>query len=114
MFVYLDIFQVLPFTLTSNNVTNVSSQIDLLSSATADTILLGNTMLLLQHQSAIASVVDTVVSSLRLNSLIRTLGYERVYLSLYKVADTLFHIQGDELMHTCIQLSKLDKFINLY
>ena len=24
-------------------------------------------------------------------------GYERVYLPLYKVADTLFHIQGDDL-----------------
>ena len=29
--------------------------------------------------------------------IIRPLGYERVYLSLYKVADTPFHIQGDEL-----------------
>ena len=26
----------------------------------------------------------------------RPLGYERVYLPLYKVADTPFHIQGDE------------------
>ena len=26
---------------------------------------------------------------------IRRLGYERVYLPLYKVADTPFHIQGD-------------------
>ena len=25
----------------------------------------------------------------------RPLGYERVYLPLYKVADTPFHIQGD-------------------
>ena len=28
---------------------------------------------------------------------IRPLGYERVYLPLRKVADTPFHIQGDEL-----------------
>ena len=27
----------------------------------------------------------------------RHLGYERVYLSFYKVADTLFHIQGDDI-----------------
>ena len=30
--------------------------------------------------------------------LIRPLEYERVYLPLYKVADTPFHIQGDELV----------------
>ena len=29
--------------------------------------------------------------------LIRHLGYERVYLPLCQVADTPFHIQGDEL-----------------
>ena len=29
----------------------------------------------------------------------RPLGYERVYLPLYKVADTPFHIQGDEVQH---------------
>ena len=28
----------------------------------------------------------------------RPLGYERVYLSLHKVADTRFHIQEDELL----------------
>ena len=28
---------------------------------------------------------------------IRPLGYERVYLQLFNVADTPFHIQGDEL-----------------
>ena len=28
----------------------------------------------------------------------RPLGYERVYLPLCKVADTLFHIQGDEVL----------------
>ena len=42
---------------------------------------------------------------------IRPLGYERVYLPLYKVADTPFHIQGDEyikfetlwcLKHWCV------------
>ena len=27
-----------------------------------------------------------------------TLAYERVYLPLHKVADTPFHIQGDELL----------------
>ena len=27
----------------------------------------------------------------------RPLGYERVYLPLYKVADTPFHIQGDDI-----------------
>ena len=27
-------------------------------------------------------------------SLVRPLGYQRVYLPLYKVADTQFHIQG--------------------
>ena len=32
-----------------------------------------------------------------LRSIIRHLGYERVYLPLYEVADTPFHIQGDEL-----------------
>ena len=32
-----------------------------------------------------------------------TLGYERVYLPLYKMADTPFHIQGDEYVRedTC-------------
>ena len=29
-------------------------------------------------------------------SIISSLGYERVYLPLCKVADTPFHIQGDE------------------
>ena len=29
----------------------------------------------------------------------RTLGYERVYLPLQEVADTPFHIQGDDLIH---------------
>ena len=33
---------------------------------------------------------------------IRPLGYERVYLPLYKVADAPFHIQGDE---SCIQIA---------
>ena len=28
----------------------------------------------------------------------RPLGYERVYLPLYKVADASFHIQGDDIM----------------
>ena len=28
------------------------------------------------------------------------LGYERVYLPLDKVADTPFHIQGDDLFHS--------------
>ena len=31
-------------------------------------------------------------------STFRGLGYERVYLSLHKVADTSFHIQGDDLV----------------
>ena len=31
-----------------------------------------------------------------LKSLRRPLGYEKVYLPLCKMADTLFHIQGDE------------------
>ena len=30
----------------------------------------------------------------------RPLGYERVYLPLYKVADTPFHIQGDDILLT--------------
>ena len=30
----------------------------------------------------------------------RPLGYERVYLPLYKVADTPFHIQRDDIMLT--------------
>ena len=29
----------------------------------------------------------------------RPLGYERVYLPLYKVADTPFHIQRDDIIH---------------
>ena len=29
---------------------------------------------------------------------LRPLGYERVYLPLYRVADTPFHIQGDDLL----------------
>ena len=29
----------------------------------------------------------------------RPLGYERVYLPIYKVADTLSHIQGGRYMH---------------
>ena len=37
---------------------------------------------------------QTLVVSRWCNTL-RPLGYERVYLSLWKVADTLFHIQGD-------------------
>ena len=28
----------------------------------------------------------------------RPFGYERVYLPLYKVADTPFHIQGDDII----------------
>ena len=31
-------------------------------------------------------------------TIFRPLGYERVYLPLYKVADTPFHIQGDDLL----------------
>ena len=31
------------------------------------------------------------------NDQISLLGYERVYLPLFKVADTPFHIQGDKL-----------------
>ena len=31
------------------------------------------------------------------------LGHERVYLPLYKVADTPFHIQGEEMMCMLIQ-----------
>ena len=27
--------------------------------------------------------------------------YEKVYMELYKVADTLFHIQGDEMYYLC-------------
>ena len=30
----------------------------------------------------------------------RPFGYERVYLSLYKVADTPFNIQGDDMHNT--------------
>ena len=32
----------------------------------------------------------------------RPLGYERVYLPLYKGADTPFHIQGDELCRVTV------------
>ena len=32
-------------------------------------------------------------------SIYRPLGYERVYLPLYKEADTPFHIQGDDIVH---------------
>ena len=32
-----------------------------------------------------------------LQTIIRLFGYERVYLPLYKVADTPFHIQGDDM-----------------
>ena len=31
------------------------------------------------------------------SSIYRPLGYERVYLPLHKMADTLFHIQGDDM-----------------
>ena len=36
----------------------------------------------------------------------RSLGYERVYLPLCKVADTPFHIQGDDILiiyHACVR-----------
>ena len=35
-------------------------------------------------------------------SIYRFLGYERVYLPLCEVADTPFHIQGDELHVACL------------
>ena len=34
----------------------------------------------------------------------RPFGYERVYLPLWKVADTPFHIQGDEMYQSNIHL----------
>ena len=37
-------------------------------------------------------------TSLVMLRIIRPFGYERVYLPLYKVANTPFHIQGDELL----------------
>ena len=36
------------------------------------------------------------------SSIDRHLGYERVYLPLYQVADTPFHIQGDEICHIAV------------
>ena len=38
----------------------------------------------------------TAVPSFK-KSMYRPFGYERVYLLLYKVADTLFYIQGDDI-----------------
>ena len=40
----------------------------------------------------------------------RPLGYERVYLPLTKVADTSFHIQGDEVMALMIVLIVSDEY----
>ena len=41
---------------------------------------------------------------------IRPLGYERVYLPLYEVADTPFHIQGAKLFQFKTQLQDLWSF----
>ena len=38
-----------------------------------------------------------IVSRFELHIIYRPLWYERVYLPLYKVADTPFHIQGDDI-----------------
>ena len=38
-----------------------------------------------------------VISDISFPNKICSLGYERVYLPLHKVANTLFHIQGDEI-----------------
>ena len=42
----------------------------------------------------------------------RPLGYERVYLPLYKVADTPFHIQGDEMLYKCLVFAGQADFLS--
>ena len=44
--------------------------------------------------------VSSAVCSRNVNPINPPLGYERVYLSLGKVADTPFYIQGDEVCAT--------------
>ena len=34
----------------------------------------------------------------------RPLGYERVYLPLYKVADTPFYVQGDDIISCAVNM----------
>ena len=41
---------------------------------------------------------DQLLKRIKNDLLYRPLGYERVYLPLYKVADTPFHIQGDDIV----------------
>ena len=38
------------------------------------------------------------------NTIVCPLGYERVYLPLREVADTPFHVQGEELITICLSL----------
>ena len=46
-----------------------------------------------------ATILTAVIlSNTDLQGVIRPIGYERVYLPLCKVADTPFHIQGNELI----------------
>ena len=42
-------------------------------------------------------LIDPQLYDVIIINTIRPLGYERVYLPLYKVADTPFHIQGDDI-----------------
>ena len=51
----------------------------------------------LRHWTNINPALVDCVVFVATESSYRPLGYERVYLPLYKVADTPFHIQGDEL-----------------
>ena len=41
--------------------------------------------------------------------IIRPLGYERVYLPLHKVADTPFHIQGDDYIAHRLVICTINK-----
>ena len=58
-----------------------------------------NTFLSNKVLTAFLAVLDSgfQVEFLSEISLYRPLGYERVYLTLCKVADTPFHIQGDDM-----------------
>ena len=47
-------------------------------------------------ECAVLSMVLCTMNNPCIYSIRRHFGYERVYLPLYKVADTPFHIQGDE------------------
>ena len=42
----------------------------------------------------------------------RPLGYERVYLPLYKMADTSFHIQGDEMFDRSLPVKIHSKIVS--